>query len=142
MSCHVLSIICYIKIHIWYVQDTHFKESQEINSRTRWDGNCYFRPSVQANARVVAISFTKNNDYKIFKYKKDTEGNYLILDISIINKRLTLARVYRPNKDDPKLHIDLVRNIQSFENDSYIIRRYINLVLDPDLDYYKLQTHK
>ena len=75
-------------------------------------------------------------DYKIHNFKQDTEGNYLILDLSIFNKRLTLATVYGPNKDNPNFFNDLFSNIQSIENDSYIICGDFNLVLDPDLDYY------
>ena len=41
------------------LQDTHFTESQEIYIRNRWDGNCYFSPAAQANARGVAIFFCK-----------------------------------------------------------------------------------
>ena len=90
----------------------------------RWNRNCYFSPAVQANARGVALFFCK----------KDTEGNYLILDLSLFNKRLTLATVYRPNKDDPKFYMDLFSNIQSFENYFHLICGNFNLVSDPGLE--------
>ena len=134
-----IDVFQYIKkknFDICCLQDTHFTESQEIYIRNRWDGNCYFSPAAQANARGVAIFFAKNVDYKIHTVKQDTEGNYLILDLSIFNKRLTLATVYGPNKDNPIFFRDLFSNIQSLENDSYIICGDFNLVLDPDLDYF------
>ena len=87
-----IDVFQYIKnkfFDICCLQDTHFTESQEIYIRNRWDGNCYFSPAAQANARGVAIFFAKNVDYKIHTVKQDTEGNYLILDLSIFNKRLT-----------------------------------------------------
>ena len=43
--------------------------------------------------------------------------------------------MYGPNKDNPFFR-DLFSNIQSLENDSYIICGDFNLVLDPDLDYF------
>ena len=134
-----IDVFQYIKnknFDICCLQDTHFTESQEIYIRNRWDGNCYFSPAAQANARGVAIFFAKNVDYKIHTVKQDTEGNYLILDLSIFIKRLTLATIYGPNKDNPIFFRDLFSNIQSLENDSYIICGDFNLVLDPDLDYF------
>ena len=96
------SILKIKKIDSCCLQDTHFTESQEIYIRNRWDGNCYYSPAAQANARGVAIFFCKKTvDYKKHIVKQDTEGNYLILDLSIFNKRLTLATVYGPNKDNP-----------------------------------------
>ena len=65
------------------LQDTHFTSDQEIHIRNRWEGNCYFSAAPQANARGVAIFFSKNLDYKIHNQIQDTNGNLLILDITI-----------------------------------------------------------
>lgn len=42
---------------IYCLQDTHFIASEERYIRNRWEGNCYFSPAPQANARGVAIFF-------------------------------------------------------------------------------------
>ena len=49
----------------------------------------------------VAILFKKSFEFKIHDEVKDTLGNYIILDISIQDYRMTLAAVYRPNEDKP-----------------------------------------
>jgi len=40
-------------------------------------------------------------EFKIHDEARDTLGNYIILDISIQDYRMTLATVYGPNEDKP-----------------------------------------
>ena len=57
-----IDVFQYIKnknFDICCLQDTHFTGRKEIYIRNRWDGNCYFSPAAQANARGVAIFFAK-----------------------------------------------------------------------------------
>ena len=74
---------------IFCLQDTHFTTDPEIHIRNRWEENCHFSAAPQSNARGVAIFFTKKVDYKIHSQNQDTNGNYLILDMTIFNKRLS-----------------------------------------------------
>ena len=119
---------------IYCLQDTHFTNSDEMHIRNRWDGKCFFGPAPQSNARGVAIFFNKNVDCKIHKHKHDTDGNFLILDITIWDKRLTLVNIYGPNKDEPKFYENVFNCIAEMENDTYIICGDFNLTLDQDMD--------
>ena len=96
--------------------------------------NDHFSAAPQSNARGVAIFFTKKVDYKIQSQNQDTNGNFLILDMTIFNKRLSLVNIYSPNKDDPSFYENLFKSITEIGNDSYIICGDFNLTLNPNID--------
>ena len=73
-------------------------------------------------------------DYKIHSQEQDINGNLLILDITISNKRLSLINIYGPNKDDPAFYENLFKNIGDIGNDQYIICGDFNLILNPNID--------
>ena len=116
------------------LQDTHFTADQEIHIRNRWEGNCFFSAAPQSNARGVAIFFGKNLDYKIHNQKQDANGNLLILDMTISDKKLSLINVYGPNKDHPAFYENAFKSITNIGNDLYIICGDFNLTLNPNLD--------
>lgn len=121
---------------IYCLQDTHFTAGQEMYIRNRWEGNCYFSPAQQSNARGVTILFTQKLDYKIHSQKQDTEGNFLLLDMTVYNKRFSLINIYGPNKDDPNFYSNLHKNITEAGNDTYIICGDFNISCDPCMDCY------
>lgn len=119
---------------IYCLQDTHFTAGQEKYIRNRWEGNCYFSFAPQSNARGAAIFFGPKTDYKIHSQNHDTDGNFLILDMTIYNKRLSLINIYGPNKDNPTFYENLFKSISEIGNDTYIICGDFNLTMDPNLD--------
>ena len=124
-----------IRILTFYVCKTLIlHQIKKIHIRNRWEGNCYFSAAPQSNARGVAIFFGKNLDYKIHNQIQDTNGNLLILDITISDKRLSLINVYGPNKDDPTFYVNVFKSITDIGNDLFIICGDSNLTLNPDLD--------
>lgn len=121
---------------IYCLQDTHFTASQEMYIRNRWGGNCYFSAAPHANARGVAIFFAKKLDYKIHNQNQDPNGNFLILDMTVYNKRLSLINIYGPNKDEPNFYINLFKSITDIGNETYMICGDFNISLDPTMDCY------
>ena len=71
---------------------------------------------------------------KIHSQNQDTNGNFLILDMTIFNKRLSLVNIYGPNKDDSSFYENLFKSITEIGNDSYIICGDFNLTLNPNID--------
>lgn len=76
----------------------------------------------------------KNVDYKIHNQKQDVEGNLLILDMTIVSKRLSLIDIYGPKKDYPNFYENLFKIITDIGNESYIICGDFNLTLNPNSD--------
>ena len=72
-----------------------------MNIKDQWGkSNCIFS-NYKSNARGVAILFGKDIDYKINTKITDDNGNYIILDLTIDNQKLTLVNLYGPNQDNP-----------------------------------------
>lgn len=46
--------------------------------------------------------FNNNFEFKVHEQISDNNGNYLVLDITIEGKRITLLTIYGPNEDCPK----------------------------------------
>jgi hypothetical protein len=97
--------------------------------------------SYSSNSRGVAVLFNNNFEYTIHKVNVDSKGNFIIIDITIINcLRFTLVNIYGPNNDDPHFYTDLHTRIDSFENDSILICGDWNLVLDPSIDTFNYKN--
>ena len=125
---------------IYCLQDTHFSPGvDEKYVRSHWNGDCYFS-SFKSNARGVAILFTKTFEYKVHKCINDTNGNFLLLDMTANNNRFTLVTIYGPNTDNPQFFENISNKIAELENDSVIWCGDFNLVLNPKLDYCNYKT--
>ena len=68
--------------------------------KAEWSGEVIFS-SLASNSRGVAIFISNNLDYKIHDKKSDDYGNWVALDISINEVRMTLVSLYGPNEDKP-----------------------------------------
>ena len=128
------------KCHIYCLQDTHFTHEDEINIRDQWgNSNCIFS-NYQSNARGVAVFFGKELDYRIHRKIIDTNGNYIILDLTVHDQKLTLINLYGPNNDNPQFFQDISNFIDEIGNNEIIICGDYNCVLNPDLDYYNYKN--
>ena len=81
------------------------------------------------------ILMNNNFEYKVERVKTDKNGNYIILDIIIQGKRITLVDLYGPNQDNPNFYTNIKQKVSEFENDQVILCGDWNFVLDLDLDY-------
>ena len=76
--------------------------------------------------------------------RKDTNGQFIALNISYNDKQIILANIYAPNTDNPGFFINAFVNIDSFgKMDNIIVCGDFNLVLDSSIDYenYKDSNH-
>ena len=95
-----LTILKRKKKQIYCLQDTHFIKENEANIIDQWgNSNCIFS-NYKSNARGVAILFGSELDYKINNKLIDQNGNYIIVDITVASRRLTLVNLYGPSTDE------------------------------------------
>ena len=82
---------------------THFTKNIEKIVRAEWGYEAIFS-SFSSQSRGVAILFKNNFEYNILNSYNDTSGNYLILDLEIDKRRMTLVNLYGPNTDEPNFY--------------------------------------
>ena len=95
--------------NIFLLQETHWKTGAENVIRSQWGFECIVaRPDCASKA--VAVLFKNNFEYKVHNILKDNEGRYILIDIEMLNKRLTLANLYAPSSGDHPEFFDKVIN--------------------------------
>ena len=115
------------------LQDTHFTKESEPFIESQWGYKCIFN-SFKSNARGVCILFNNNFEFKIYNEKKDSEGNFLALDLTIDDNRVTLINIYGPNQDDPEFYDQVRETLLEFDYVYFIVLGDFNLVLNQILD--------
>ena len=67
--------------------------------RSQWGCECVVAGH-DFGSKAVAILFKNNFEYKIHDIFKDDEGRYILIDIEMLDKRITLANVYARSSGD------------------------------------------
>ena len=125
---------------IYLLQDTHFEHKLENSIRAEWGYHCYFA-SFSSNARGVAVLFNNNFEFKVNKVSKDSNGNFILISLKVMEKDFLLISLYGPNKDDPLFYNKLKQHILEFKVDYTIIGGDWNLVQNFNLDYFNYKHY-
>ena len=64
----------------------------------------------------------------------DTSGRFIICDVKIEEKCITLATLYAPNDDEPTFYQNFFDHLLDFQREDVIIGGDFNLVLDLNKD--------
>ena len=118
---------------VYMLQETHSSSAKMGIWRSQWGGEVIFSHG-GSNSRGVCILFSNKCQYIIHNVITDSNGRYILVDLTLADKRVSLGNVYGPNNDCPDIYIELFEHIESFSNDHRIIAGDFNLVLDLDLD--------
>ena len=118
---------------VYLLQDTHFDLKLEPYIKSEWGYTCYFA-SYSSQSRGVAVMFNNNFEFKIKKVYKDTEGNFISVYLTTMNKNLLLVNIYGPNKDTPEFYKELEQHIKEVGSSHVIIGGDWNLALDTNMD--------
>lgn len=105
----------------------------EYYVKNEW-GYKIFMSGLTSNKRGVMILLNNNFQHDIGRILTDPNGNFLILEITIKGKKITLVNIYGPNEDRPQFYSNIRKKIEEFDNDMAIICGDWNLIMDPDLD--------
>ena len=93
-----------------------------------------FFSSFSSASAGVCILFNNNFQFEIIRKFFDQEGRFIIIDMKIDNKILTLVNIYAPNNDNPTFFQNLIDRILSFECEEVIMGGDFNLVMDVQKD--------
>ena len=98
------------KYNIICLQDVHINEKLETFIKAEWGYDIFFS-SYTTMSRGTMVLLNNNFEQKVKKVKTDKNGNYIILDMEIQGREITLASIYGPNEDNPNFYETLLRNI-------------------------------
>lgn len=127
-----------LQFDIYCLQDTRFSPEKENDIEERWGGKCFFSSvSASTASRGVAILFKENFSGTVSGEKKDPNGNYLMLELTVLEKGFLLCSIYGPNRDDPSFYKNVYKDINKMEFgcERVILCGDFNLVLNTDIDY-------
>ena len=121
-------------IFLLQLQETHWKTGAENVIRSQWGFECIVA-GPDCASKGVAVLFKNNFEYKIHNILKDDEGRYILIDIEMLNKRLTLANLYAPSSGDhPEFFDKVINEVVSMDNELIVIGGDWNVALNPKID--------
>ena len=122
------------KSDIYFLQETHIKETSENYFRATWGYDLWAAGS-ETNKNGVAILFSPSFEYKIREVIRDPEGQFIIIDVEMLQKRLTLGNIYGPSTgDNPAFFEKIFGIINRIGNDLQILGGDWNCTLNPAID--------
>ncbi len=130
---------CREKYDITILTDTHSKLDNENKWRQEWGYTCYFS-SCSGNSRGVAVLFNKTFKHEVHKAVLDEDGNFIILDLTIQGRRISLVGIYGPNEDSPNFLKKISDVIDSLHISSIIMAGDWNVVQEYNLDTHNYRT--
>ena len=119
---------------VYFLQETHLKTKAENMVRAMWGYDCILNGN-NTNSNGVAGLFKNNFDFRLHTVIRDDEGKYIILDIEMLGKRMTLVNLYAPSSGDhPEFFEKNEKDIDKIANNYILIGGDWNVVLNPALD--------
>ena len=88
------------KYDIIILVDTHSEKNIENLWRNEWGGDARFS-SFSSQSRDVAVLFKNSFEYVIEHEIIDIDGNYILLDMKLQDRKITLGAIYGANNDNP-----------------------------------------
>ena len=123
------------KYNIACLQDVHIDRNMYSYVKAEWGYNIILSAKEGTNAsRGVMILINSNFSCDVGQIITDPDGNFVIMELKVLDKKITLASIYGPNEDKPQFYRNLKQKISDFGNDKVIICGDWNLVLNPDVD--------
>ena len=115
------------------LQETHSTEQSERYWQSEWCFKVLFSHG-SANIRGTCILFKNDFHLEIRKHHCDSNGRFIVADIVVERKKITLVNVYAPNEDTPEFFDKVFDALKEFDCETIIIGGDFNCVLNPTLD--------
>ena len=134
-----LFLRCKEKYDITILVDTHCKKENENKWRQEWGYKGFFC-SHTGNSRGIAILFNNTFKFSVHNEIYDRKNNFIILDITIQECRMTLVAIYGPNEDSPNFYSDIQNRVIEIQNSTIVMVGDWNVVQDYDKDTYNYRS--
>ena len=121
------------KTDVIFLQETHCTKEVAKAWNSQW-GSKIWNSFGSNDARGVSILFRKQLDIEVHNYLSDDDGRYLMLYCTLAGHKFLIANVYVPNSDDVEFARKLVKDLQRFTPEYYIIGGDFNFVMNTQVD--------
>ena len=102
--------------------------------RSQWGFECIVAGQ-DSGSKGVAVLFKNNFEYKVHSVVKDDEGRYILIDIEMLNKHMTIANIYAPSSGDHPVYFErVIREVVLLDDESIVIGGDWNVALNPKID--------
>ena len=89
--------------------------------RSQWGFECIVAGQ-DSGSNGVAVLFKNNFEYKVHSVVKDDEDRYILIDIEMLNKLMTIANIYAPSSGDHPEYLEkVIREVVLLDNESIVI---------------------
>ena len=103
------------------LQETHLTNNDRDTLIKEWNIE-FIISGNSTNSRGVAILINKTFEYKVESINKDSEGRYIMLNITINNSiPMLIVNLYGHNNDNPNWYDNLLKKIEDINIDYTII---------------------
>ena len=119
---------------IFFLQETHTTPDVEKMWMEEWGSPNIFFSHGTSNSKGTCILFRSLNRCQLKKQFTDKEGRFVIIDLEIDDKIITLVNIYAPNTDSPEFFDSILIQLESFECQSFIFGGDFNCTLNVNLD--------
>ena len=115
------------------LQDVHIESKMETYVKHEWGYNLHII-SYSGNGRGVIILINNTFEYETGRVIKDQNGNFIVVELTIADKKITLVNLYGPNEDKPQFFTELQQIVSDLGNDNIMFCGDWNLILNETLD--------
>lgn len=116
-----------------FLQEVHSVPSDETIWLSEWGGEGVFSHG-KSNSCGVCILFRRGSNPSIVKTVRDSDGRFLILQVTQDNEVITLINVYSPTQCEPREQLELIVSLQealtNLEVQTTILGGDFNIQLD------------
>uniref|UniRef100_A0A3P9CFM5 exodeoxyribonuclease III n=1 Tax=Maylandia zebra TaxID=106582 RepID=A0A3P9CFM5_9CICH len=115
------------------LQETH-KPVTGLNELKTPEFPNVFAAGYNSRQRGVAILIHKNVNFTVLDTVIDPEGRFLIIKLSILNKKLCIVSIYGPNVDEPSFFHGFFSALSEHLDCTLILGGDLNLGLNEEMD--------
>ena len=101
------------KYAIYFLQEVHCTKDNKYIWSAEWGYSAIFSRFSSASAGVCVL-FNNNFNFQILKSFSDPEGRFVMVDIRLESKILTLVNIYAPNEDKPTSFQNVLNQLLRF----------------------------
>ena len=126
--------------YICYLQETHLKTRNTYRLKVK-DQKKIFHANRDQKKAGIAIFLSDKIDFKTKAGKRDKDGHYIMIKVSIQAEDITIINIYAPNRGAPQYVKQMLTNMKGEINNNTIIAGDFNSPLTP-MDRKLTRKHK